>query len=88
KADTGEKTMLDVLVPVAELLKEESGDLKAILDRVVATAEGGVEATRDMQATKGRASFLGERSIGHLDPGAMSSCLMIKTVCACAKEQL
>lgn len=88
KADTGEKTMLDVLVPVSELLKENSSDLDTMLDRVVATAERGLEATRDMRATKGRASFLGERSIGHIDPGAMSSCLMIKTVCAHAKERL
>ena len=73
KSDVGEKTMLDVLGPVAEVFRSTPADSVAIQDllsRLRATADQGLEATRDMKATKGRASFLGERSIGHLDPGA------------------
>jgi len=79
KADLGEKTMLDVLIPVAELLQKQA-DQMAFADLLAAvkqTAITGMESTRDMQATKGRASFLGERSIGHIDAGAKSSQLMI-----------
>jgi dihydroxyacetone kinase-like protein len=86
KADVGAKTMLDVLVPVNEQLKaaiEQNIGGAELLKQLVETAETSLQATKPMQATKGRASFLGERSIGHLDPGAMSSCLLIKTVCAC-----
>jgi dihydroxyacetone kinase-like protein len=85
KSTTGEKTMLDVLVPVHGALAEgvaEGLAGAALAARLVATAEAGLEATRELQATKGRASYLGERSIGHLDPGAMSSCLLIKELCA------
>lgn len=84
KSEIGEKTMLDVLVPVSKILQTEvaKGSSRAELVAVVqASAETGLQATKPMQATKGRASFLGERSIGHLDPGARSSCLLIKTVC-------
>jgi phosphoenolpyruvate---glycerone phosphotransferase subunit DhaL len=75
KSDVGAKTMLDVLVPVAEAAA--AGDLAAV--RVAADA--GLEATREMRATKGRAAFLGERSVGHLDPGARSSALLVHAVC-------
>ena len=67
---------LDVLVPTLNALR--SGAVAAEL-REVATA--GREATKPMLATRGRASFLGERSIGHYDPGATSSCLLIHAVC-------
>ena len=78
KSQAGEKTMLEVLLPVAELLKaSETLDT----DAVRAAADAGLAATKDMKATKGRASFLGERSIGHLDPGARSSALLIHAVC-------
>lgn len=83
KADVGEKTMLDVWVPVAETLKQtvaEGKDLNAILEQVCTTAEVGVESTRDMLATKGRASFLGERSKGHIDAGAKTAQLMIAAI--------
>lgn len=79
KADLGEKTMLDVLIPVAELLQKQA-DQMAFADLLAAvkqTAITGMESTRDLLATKGRASFLGERSIGHIDAGAKSSQLMI-----------
>jgi phosphoenolpyruvate---glycerone phosphotransferase subunit DhaL len=76
KADKGEKTMLDVLIPVAEVLKQAIVQAD-VLDKVKQAAIAGAEATRDMLATKGRASFLGERSRGHLDAGAKSSQVMI-----------
>ena len=84
KSDIGEKTMLDVLVPVSMQLKEDvsnSTDEGQLIRNIIQRAEEGLESTRLMRATKGRASFLGERSIGHLDPGAMTSCLLIKTIC-------
>ena len=84
KADVGEKTMMDVLIPVANCLKEgveKDIDLKDLMRKTIETAEKGMLSTKDLLATKGRASFLGERSKGHIDPGARSSQLMIKTVC-------
>jgi phosphoenolpyruvate---glycerone phosphotransferase subunit DhaL len=81
KSSTGEKTMLEVLVPVSDVLR--SG--KATIESVLKAAEDGLESTRTMQATKGRASFLGERSVGHLDPGARSSYLLVQAVCNAIK---
>jgi len=75
KATTGEQTMLDAMVPALEAL-QNGGDLNAAL----AAAEAGVEATKDMIATKGRASYLGERSLGHADPGAKSFALLLGVV--------
>lgn len=83
KADRGEKTMLDVLIPVADALKsaaEHALPLPQLVDEVSRAAEAGMESTRDMIATKGRASFLGERAIGHVDAGARSSQLMISAI--------
>ncbi len=85
KAGIGSKTMMDVLIPVASrfvALAEESAAPEAVLDALPLTAEEGMRATRDMLATKGRASFLGERARGHIDPGARSSQLMIGAICA------
>lgn len=65
KAEKGEKTMVDVWIPACEALASGSLTKEAI--------QSAVEATKEMKATKGRASYLGERSIGHLDPGAVSS---------------
>ena len=84
KADVGEKTMMDVLIPVANCLKEgveKDIDLKDLMRKTIKTAEKGMLSTKNLLATKGRASFLGERSKGHIDPGARSSQLIIKTVC-------
>ena len=83
KAEAGEKTMLDTIIPAVESLKEskENGDdLETALKKCKETAEEGMKNTIPMQATKGRASYLGERSIGHQDPGATSSYLIIKTI--------
>jgi phosphoenolpyruvate---glycerone phosphotransferase subunit DhaL len=76
KADKGEKTMLDVLIPVAEQLHKNTDKLD-VFQQIKQTAIMSAESTRDMVATKGRASFLGERSRGHIDAGAKSSQLMI-----------
>ncbi|ESS69961.1 dihydroxyacetone kinase, L subunit [Methyloglobulus morosus KoM1] len=76
KAERGEKTMLDVLIPVAELLLQNA-DQPEVLEQVKQTAIAGADATQNMLATKGRASFLGERSRGYIDAGAKSSQLMI-----------
>ncbi|MEG0068419.1 dihydroxyacetone kinase subunit DhaL [Cetobacterium sp.] len=82
KAEAGEKTMLDTIIPSVEALKQNKDkDLSVILENVELAAKTGMESTKDMLATKGRASYLGERSIGHIDPGAMSSYLIIKTIC-------
>jgi len=83
KAVKGEKTMLDTIIPAVDSLKEskEKGfSLEEALKKSKEKAEEGMKATIDMQATKGRASYLGERSIGHQDPGATSSYLIIKTL--------
>jgi dihydroxyacetone kinase-like protein len=83
KADAGEKTLLDVYIPVALYLNTAAAAniaLPEILKTVVAIAITGMEATRDMIATKGRASFLEQRSIGHIDAGAKTAQLMITAI--------
>jgi dihydroxyacetone kinase-like protein len=84
KADLGEKTMLDVLIPAARLLvrlTEEGCDLDTLCTRLKADAEANMLATRDMVATKGRAHYLGERALGHIDPGAKTSQVALFAVC-------
>jgi phosphoenolpyruvate---glycerone phosphotransferase subunit DhaL len=81
RSHTGEKTMLDVLVPVLETLKADAGR-DDLIERVRTTASEAMARTAPMQATKGRASFLGARSIGHVDPGAKSSCVLLHAVCS------
>jgi dihydroxyacetone kinase-like protein len=77
KADLGNKTMLDVLGPVAAELTNG----RATFDSIRRTAAKAAQATVPMKAIRGRASFLGERSIGHMDPGARSSQLLVEAVC-------
>jgi len=87
KAATGEKTMVDALTPACAALRqavEDGASLSAALEAAAAAAEQGMNATIPMLATKGRASYLGERSIGHQDPGATSSYLLIR----CAADSL
>jgi dihydroxyacetone kinase-like protein len=79
KSDLGQKTMLDVLGPVRDALAGASPDPQ-LGDRIKKTATEAAEATVNMKAIRGRASFLGDRSIGHMDPGACSSALMIAAV--------
>ena len=83
KSDVGDKTMLDVLDPVAGTLEGTGADewTPELIAAVREAAAAGLESTRPMQARKGRASFLGERSVGHLDPGARSSQLLVETLC-------
>ncbi|WP_069804050.1 dihydroxyacetone kinase subunit DhaL [Thermogemmatispora onikobensis] len=83
KAHTGEKTMVDALEPAlaaARKAQEQHEGLAVLLRRAAEAAEEGMKATAPMLATKGRASYLGERSIGHQDPGATSSWLLLKTL--------
>ncbi len=83
KAAQGEKTMLDALIPALETYREklESGsDLSEAMDAACAAARDGVEFTKTIRATKGRASYLGDRSIGHQDPGATSATLIMEAV--------
>ncbi|MEC8595993.1 MAG: dihydroxyacetone kinase subunit DhaL [SAR324 cluster bacterium] len=82
KADLGAKTMLDVLAPVRQALEANKS-----LAEISAIAQQAAEATIPMKATRGRASFLGDRSIGHMDPGACSSALMIQTICQLLEEK-
>lgn len=90
KAGLGEKTMLDVLIPVAHALREAAAaasPLPQVLDMIERVAAAGAESTRDLVATKGRASFLGERAKGCLDPGARTSQLMIGAIARVLREQ-
>jgi len=72
KSEVGQKTMLDVLAPVAEALAQTGDPAEA--------ASAAADATIPMKAIRGRASFLGERSIGHMDPGARSSALLVAAI--------
>lgn len=83
KAEPGDKTMVDALTPAVDAFKEanEAGDdTETALNKMVDAAEDGMEATIPMVAKKGRASYLGERSAGHQDPGATSSYLILKAL--------
>jgi dihydroxyacetone kinase-like protein len=81
KAKPGEKTMVDALTPAVAALRgavENGSDLKEAMKQAAAAAEQGMKDTIPMKALKGRASYLGERSIGHQDPGATSSYLLVQ----------
>lgn len=81
KAQPGEKTLLDALIPALEAARSaQSAGMTVMLRRATEAAETGMKATIPMLATKGRASYLGERSIGHQDPGATSFWLLFKTL--------
>jgi len=78
KAEVGQKTLLDVLAPVQQVLAAGGDDLVA---RVRQCAIDSAQATAQMDAIKGRASFLGDRALGHVDPGSRSMALIIGAVC-------
>ena len=81
KAEPGDKTMVDAWLPALEALKaNQDADPATALAAAVDAAEQGVKDTITMQAKKGRASYLGERSIGHQDPGATSTHLLLKAL--------
>lgn len=73
KAEVNDKTMVDVLEPVSNALNEGKS-----FDEVIKVAEEAMNKTKDIKAKKGRASYVGERSIGHIDPGAASSYILVK----------
>ena len=80
RSTTGEKTMLDALVPAvtaAQAALHAGRDDRAVLAAAREAADAGAESTIPMLATKGRASYLGERSVGHQDPGATSAALLV-----------
>jgi dihydroxyacetone kinase-like protein len=81
KAEPGDKTMVDAWTPAvdaAEAAAADGGDAAGVLDAAAAAAEAGAVATEPLVARKGRASYLGERSAGHRDPGAESSALLLR----------
>lgn len=83
KAVRGEKTMLDVLIPVHEVFvagKENDKTLFQCMGEASRAARDGVNYTKTIVATKGRASYIGDRSIGHQDPGAASSAIMVRAL--------
>ena len=83
KADMGEKTMLDTLIPALQSLQQSVAageDTKTSLKAMQQAAEAGMLSTKAMIASKGRASFLGERAIGHIDAGARTSQLILSTI--------
>lgn len=83
KATTEEKTMLDAMIPSLETMKEEESqgaDKKQVLEQGVKAAWQGVEHTKELIATKGRASYVGERGIGHQDPGATSYSFLLEVI--------
>lgn len=82
KSDTGQKTLLDVLAPVQAALSAGGSDM---LLRLPAVAADAAQATIPMKAIRGRASFLGDRSIGHMDPGARSLSLLVAAICSTLK---
>ena len=89
KATTGEKTMVDAWTPALEAARaaaETGAGAVATLEAAATAAEAGAAATEPLRATKGRASYLGERSIGHLDPGAVSTSLLLRSAARAAGE--
>jgi|SRR5829696_1236405 len=80
RAEAGDKTMFDALAPALDALDAalaSGGDLSAALADATVAAETGRDATESMVARKGRASYLGQRSVGHIDPGATSAAMLI-----------
>ena len=89
KAQPGDKTMMDALVPAVEALRSAADTGKSVPEALGAAAEAaraGAEATRDLIARHGRAKFLGEKTRGHVDPGATSISLMFEGFCSAFQE--
>ncbi len=89
RAEQGDKTMLDVLIPVYECFTPENSDGKTLFQCLAdasKAAKDGVDFTKTIVAKKGRASYVGERSIGHEDPGAVSSMIMYRALYAFLKK--
>jgi len=91
KSAAGQKTLLDVLVPVVNALHgavEKDTPVLEAMAVIKIAADQGLEDTRNMIARKGRAAFLGKRSVGHIDPGAQSSQLMIRAICRALERHI
>ena len=89
KATEGEKTMVDAWAPAsraAQAAVDAGGDCLTVLQAAAEAAAAGAEATKPMVATKGRASYLGERSAGHLDPGAVSTSYLLQAAAKAAEK--
>lgn len=85
KAEVGDATMVDALAPTAQSLEASAGadvELGEAISTAIAAAEEGAQSTKPLVAKRGRASYLGERSVGHLDPGAVSASLLVSTLSA------
>jgi dihydroxyacetone kinase-like protein len=78
KAEPGDKTMVDALTPAVKAARESGGDIAAVLTAAADAADQGAQDTVPLVARKGRASYLGERSAGHMDPGARSTALLLR----------
>ncbi len=90
KANLGDKTMVDAITPAVNAMRdalENGADTTYALQQALAAAEQGMKDTIPMLAKKGRASYLGERSIGHQDPGATSSYLLFRMMVETANEK-
>ncbi|BCT74485.1 dihydroxyacetone kinase subunit L [Sinomonas cyclohexanicum] len=86
KAQSGDKTMVDAWTPAVEAAGS-AGDGLAALEAAARAAEAGAEATKPLVARKGRASYLGERSAGHVDPGAVSTALILRAAVTAAASE-
>lgn len=85
KAELGDKTMVDALAPAADAAEATNGSIAEILTAAADAAQAGADSTVPLVARKGRASYLGERSAGHLDPGARSTSLMLRSLADSAR---
>ena len=89
KAESGDKTMVDALTPAVNAAKaaaQGGGTVTEVLSAAADAAAEGAEATFPLQARKGRASYLGERSIGHIDPGAQSTAYLLRALAGAASD--
>jgi dihydroxyacetone kinase-like protein len=87
KADVGDKTMIDAWTPAVDAAARaasDGADPRGVLEAAATAAEAGAESTEPLVARKGRASYLGERAIGHRDPGAQSSALILRAAAEAA----
>ena len=89
KAESGDKTMVDALTPAVNAAKaaaDGGGSVTEVLSAAADAAAEGAEAPFPLQARKGRASYLGERSIGHIDPGAQSTAYLLRALAGAASD--
>ncbi|MDI6944827.1 MULTISPECIES: dihydroxyacetone kinase subunit DhaL [Microbacterium] len=86
KAEPGDKTMIDAMTPAVDAFEADASDLVSAARSAAQAARAGSDATEPLVARKGRASYLGERSAGHLDPGSVSTALLFEALAAAAEE--